>query len=195
MERPLREQIRFNDRWHARSQATGSVEVFVPWPWHEKRVRLHADTGEPSSGVRINETELTRSEWSGEWEAGPAIRFGEWNRVELLANAVQGASLEAGEQIQIVALEATVASEHSLSVRVRLSHGDFVTLLFTLASSNGQQIGVQEVTVGRKTTDLTVEMPLRDALKPGTYRLKATLSVYDRVVDNARTDVIVEPES
>jgi len=96
----------------------------------------------------------------------------------------------AGESLHIVTLEASVASERSLSVRVRLSESGVVNLYFVLTAPNGRQVGSTEVTVGRKTRDLTVELPLAEPLS-GVYRLKASLSVNDHVVDNARIEVNV----
>lgn len=92
--------------------------------------------------------------------------------------------------MRITKLEASKASDRSLSVHVHLSVPGLVTLLLTLTAPDGQEVGGAEVLVGRKTRELTVEVPLDHPVR-GTYRLKATLSQADGVVDNARIDIHV----
>ncbi len=83
-----------------------------------------------------------------------------------------------------------MASGRSLSVRVRLSEPGVVNLFLSLTAPNGRQVVYAEVTVGRKTRDLTVEVPLAERLS-GLHRLKASLCLNDHVIDNARIEVNV----
>ena len=92
--------------------------------------------------------------------------------------------------MRITALEASAASDRSLSVHVCLSEPGTVTLVITLTAPDGREVGGTEVMVGRRTRELTVEVPLAHPVR-GTYRLKATLSLADEVIDNARIDLHV----
>lgn len=166
---PIREQVRLDNRWHARPLDQQSASVFVPAPWAEKQVALKTGDGR---------------------QAHPQLEYGTWNAVATGDEPVNGARLVAGDALHISSLEASVASERSLSVRVRLSEPGAVNLFFSLTRANGKQVGWAEVTVGRKTGDLTVEVPLAEPLT-GPHRLKASLSVNDHVIDNARIEVNV----
>jgi hypothetical protein len=97
--------------------------------------------------------------------------------------------------LYIDSLQVTDASERSLSIAVRLSGDDegqlqLLHLVFTLTAVNGAQVGGMEVTIGRKTRGLTIEMPLPARLR-GTYRLKASLCAGETVIDDARIDIVL----
>lgn len=124
----------------------------------------------------------------GEWSVGTAFRHGDWNTVSLSGGEASGARLVASSNLHIRSLEAAPTSDRSLSIRVKLSDEGIVTLYFSLTGADGHEAGRLEVVVGRRTRDLTVEMPVTESLS-GSYRLKATLIVGDRVLDNARLEI------
>lgn len=162
--------------------------MFVPAPWSDKRVVLKPAEGQNWSEASVEGERLERGS-SGEW-AAESVRAGAWNTVAVDGGTTAGARLVASGRLHIQSLEASGASERSLSVRVRLSEGarGMVTIILTLTAPDGRQTGGTEVTLGRKTRDLSVELPLVGA-RSGQYRLKATLVDGDQVVDNARTEV------
>lgn len=93
---------------------------------------------------------------------------------------------------KIIGLEATAASDRRLSIRVRLSGCEaaaaggrsigLLSLLFTLATANGRQMGGMEVTIGPRTCDLSVEMSVPESVSVGC-QLKACLCVGETVLD------------
>gem|GEM_PF-6506080 len=139
------------------------------------------------------------------WAAGPHVKVGEWNSVSVAEGHVSHGRLVASEAMHLTSLEAS-AKEHRLSIRVRLAKTEgeepeanspdgptlrglnLLSLVFTLTAVDGRQMGGMEVTIGRKTRDLSVEMELPTALS-GPHRLKACLCSGDHVLDNARIDL------
>lgn len=205
---PIREQIKLADRWHVCPVNEREASVFVPGPWGEKQVVLMAGNGEAPSAVRIENQDLERSQAEGIWQAGEHLNPGQWNHVAAADGNMAGARLVASNPLHISRLEATSASPHSLSVRVRLTDAPvakapaeggeapclrsagLLTLFFTLMTPDGQQVAGMEITLGRRTRDLSVEMPCHSPLA-GSYRLKAALCNEEYVIDNARVDVTV----
>lgn len=184
----MREQVRLDNRWQTRQVSAQRSDVFVPAPWAGKQVVLHPARGQAWTGANVKGEELHRSE-SGEWMADP-IEPGAWNVVRVEGGTLDGARLIATERVSISTLEASVASDRSLSVRLRLSDGAQgpVTIVLTVTGPDGRQVGGTEVMLSRKTRELSVAIPL-PTVRSGDYRLKATVSDGDHVVDNARIEV------
>lgn len=205
---PVREQIRMADRWQVRRVSDREAEVFVPSPWREKQVVFRSGAGNrPWFGARVGGAALERQRDPGEWRVGDELHYGEWNSIAVENGQAESASLVASAPFHIRALEARLLSERSLSVRVDLSMSPelpasqggeapclkslgLLSLYFTLSAEDGRQIGGMEVTVGRKTRSLTVEMPLLHPLA-GRYRLKSTLCKDEQVLDNARIELMI----
>lgn len=166
IENPIREHIKLDNQWYVRRERPDALTVFVPAPWAGKPVELRG------AGAMVL----------------PPLHFGDWTELPAPGNPPPGAALVAGEPAQIRRLEAAFADERTLSVRVTLAGTGPFDLLFTLTTLHGRLSGRLDVTVGRATRDLSVEMPFAAAVT-GPCRLKATLAVGDQVVDNARIDV------
>ncbi len=184
----MREQIRLDSRWQTRNAAEGRVTVFVPAPWADKHVVLQPAQGQNWTGASLEGAPLQRNP-AGEWNAA-SVQPGAWNSVTVADGTADGARLVASDQLHISALDASVASDRSLSVRVRLSDGARgpVIIVFTVSAHDGRQVGGTELLLSRKTREVSVEIPLPN-IRAGHYRLKATVSDGDHVVDNARLDV------
>ena len=193
MQSPIREQLRVNDRWHARQLTNNAARIFVPGPWAERRVVLTPETGTTWSAARIAEQSLDQDPQTGDWEAAASLEPGQWNSVATEGGEVAGAQLTASSVLHISSLEATVLSDRCLSVRVRLAGHEqqpsapqqLLTLYFTLTSPDGSELGGMDVTIAPKSRGLSIEMPLPHSIA-GIYRLKASLCCDETVIDNAR---------
>ena len=173
MQNPVREFIRLTGRWVSERRSGNAADVFVPGAWVGESLTVREASGE----VRPVAVEVTP---------------GEWNRVET-NGPVDGARLEAANPLQFTGLEVTPAGEKSLAARVRLSEATgmpkaLLTLVFTVTAPDGRQVGGQEVTVSTRTRDLSLEIPLSEPAR-GNYRLKVSLCMDDRVLDNARLEI------
>lgn len=205
LQSPIREQIKLDNQGQARPVDAASTSVYVPGPWKDRRVLLVPGVTETWSAARIDDTELPYDQEEQGWVATGRLDPREWNMVAAANGFVSGARLVASNQLHIASLEATPA-DRRLSVRVRLATSEpactdagggespcflsagLFTLFFTLTAADGRQVGGMEVTVGRRTRDLSVEVPLPAGLT-GSHRLKAVLCADDAVLDNARTDL------
>ncbi|HYG56520.1 MAG TPA: hypothetical protein VD902_00430 [Symbiobacteriaceae bacterium] len=190
MESPIRDQIRLDGRWQTRPLGTRAVSVFVPGSWAEKKVVLKPAATRSWSAAEAGSAQLDYDAREQGWQAGPHLNVGEWNAVSTDGDT-SGGRLVASNPLHITALEARVANQRSVSVRIRINGEEDAGLLgivLTLSSATGAHIGGTEITVTGKTRDLTVEVPVK-GVRPGVCRLKATLSTSDRVVDNARIDL------
>lgn len=193
MQSPIREQLRINDRWHARQLSEKAARVFVPGPWANRRVVLTPHTGANWSAARIGEHALEQEPQGGSWKVDSALTPGEWNTVTAEDGALTGAQLTASSVLHISDLEATAVSDRCLSIRIKLAGheqqvsapADLLTIYFSLTDASGEQAGGLEVTIAPKSRGLSIEMPLSRKLS-GTYRLKASLCNSVSVIDNAR---------
>jgi hypothetical protein len=170
VQNPIREQIKLDSQWQTRPIDAETVGVFVPGAWAGREV-----TVQPAHG-----------------HAG-TVEPGGWNALRL--NETEGARLEAAHPLHITSLEASAANQRSLAVRLRLSAPDgaavagLLTIVLSLTATSGKLVGGTDLTVGARTRDLSVELPLPSP--HGTYRLKAALCAGERVIDNARVDIHV----
>lgn len=190
MESPIRDQIRLDGLWQTRHQGSRAVSVFVPGSWADKKVLLKPASAGEWTAAQVGTTPLSPDRDEEGWLAGPHLKAGQWNTVQTDGHTA-GGRLVASEPIHMVGLEARVANQRSVSVRIRLDGGEeqgLLGIVITLSSAAGAHVGGAELTVTGRTRDLTVEVPVK-SYRPGTYRLKATLSAGDRVVDNARLDL------
>lgn len=149
---------------------------------------LQPGKGQEWTSASVEGESLQPAETGG-WRATP-VRPGTWNSVSTEGGSVEGARLVAVGSLHISSLEATVAPDRSLSARVRLSEGAQgpVTITLTVTAPDGRQVGGTDVVLSRKTRELSVALPLSNA-RAGDYRVKATLSDGEHLVDNARTEV------
>lgn len=195
MQTPIREQIRLDGRWQARRLDSESVSVFVPGSWTEKKVLLRpGEKGEPTAAEANGEHLASDQEEPG-WQADPSLQLGHWNTVRV-SGGLEGTRLVARDELHITRLEASPGGKNGLAVRICLHGGKLETpglliLDFSLTATDGQHVGGMSVAVGSRTRDISLEMPVTVTLH-GVFRLKATLSHGDRVVDNARIDLELE---
>ncbi|HEY3364813.1 MAG TPA: hypothetical protein VGK74_07175 [Symbiobacteriaceae bacterium] len=173
MQNPVREFIRLTGRWVSERRSGHSADVFVPGAWAGESLAVREASGE------VRPVDL-------------GVTPGGWNHVET-NGPVDGARLEAANPLQITGLEVSPAGEKSLAARVRLSETPgapkaLLTLVFTATAPDGRQVGGQEVTVSTRTRDLTLEIPLSEPAR-GSYLLKVSLCMDDRVLDNARQEI------
>lgn len=193
MQSPIRGQIKAGDPWHSRPGDKYSADLFIPGSWSGQRIVLTPAEGETWSEARIGSQNLEPADGDA-WEAGTASEPGQWNTVSVKGGTIDGASLSASSHLRFASLHASTASERSLSVRIRLAgeaserEPGLLTIVITLSALDGRQAGGVEVTIGRRTRDLTVDMPVTEP-PAGPYRLKASLCAEERVLDNARTDL------
>jgi len=173
VQNPIREQIRLDGRWQTRRIDDHSVSVFVPGSWADKQVVL-----------RSGEEKDLRAE--------PNLQPGQWNTVELPADTPDGTRLVASDDLRITRLQASVAGNRKLGIRIALAGAApepcLLTLDFALTAADGRRTGAMDAVVSSKNRDLSLEMDLPAPLT-GPHRLKATLSCGERVVDNARIDI------
>jgi hypothetical protein len=207
MQSPIREQVRLADRWQARQENATEASVFVPGPWGGKQVILVGGEGQALADVRVGGSEPEPGSEPNSWVANTNLTPGGWNQVKADGD-LSGARLEASNPLHIARLEATVASERSLSVRVRITDAviaeappeggeapcllsaGLLSLFFTLTTPEGRQVSGMEVMLGRRTREISIEMPSPEPLS-GSYRLKAALGTDEYVIDNARIDLVV----
>lgn len=193
MQHPMRDVIKLDNPAQARLIDPYAASLFLPGSWAGKRLVLKPAPGVTWSAVQTEAGGTVRLNW--EWELSHALEPGRWQRVTVAGGPIEGAVLELSDLLHIARLEAWYDPPETLSIRVRLGKSPvaagregLITLLFTLTDERGEQVGSQEVSVGLKTAELAVAMPItREPV--GLCRLKAALCLDQQVADDARIDV------
>lgn len=193
MQHPMREVIKLDNPAQARLIDAHAASLFLPGAWAGRRVVLKPAPGVRWSAVQTQAGETPRQ--NGAWELSHALEPGAWQRVTVAGGPIEGAVLEMSDPLHIARLEAWYDPPETLSIRVRLGKSPtgagregLITLLFTLTDERGEQVGGQEVSVGPRTAELAVAMPIsREPV--GRCRLKAALCVDQQVLDDARIDL------
>lgn len=159
MDSPIRPRVYIRDE-----------QVWVPPVWRENRVLLR---GAGATAAR---------------EIGETLSFGTFNKME---GAPDTAFIEEAGDMWLSGLEARLAGADRLAVQVSLngtSPRQPVVIVLTLTGAGGQEIGHSEVVPGRKARSVAVGIQISPSVH-GPVRLKATLCIGEKVVDNARTVV------
>lgn len=145
-------------------------QVWAPPVWRENKVLLRAAGADDVRDI------------------SDTMRFGTFHKIE---GAPDTAYVEEASNLWLSGLEASLVGDDRLSVQVSLSGSapqQPLVIVLTLTGAGGKELGHTEVVLGRKARSVAVEVRIPSSAR-GQVRLKATLCMGEKVVDNARTVV------